>query len=351
MNRQSEILTKWYKKQNYSMPWRKYNTSYHIWISEIMLQQTKVNTVIKYYNTWMHNFKNIESIASSSIDNILKLWEGLGYYQRAHNIHETSKTIISKYNGKLPETYEELILLKGIGDYTASAILSISNNQSYPAIDGNLKRVIARLAGIDDFKNIVPKSKEYVSQLMDNYKPSIINQSIMDLGREICISKNPKCTICPLSSQCAAYIQKSISRYSLKSKHKVIPNYDVAVGMIWKDNQILISKRKKKGLLGGLWELPGGKLEAGEKYEDCLNRELREELNIDIKINKKIGIIKHKYSHFSINMTGYNCNLISGNPKPLASDLIKWINIDEISKYAFPKSTLKLFLLGGYTFE
>ena len=351
MNRESEILTKWYKKQNYSMPWRKYNTSYHIWISEIMLQQTKVSTVIKYYNTWMDNFKNIESIASSSIDKILKLWEGLGYYQRAHNIHETAKIIILNYNGKLPETYEELISLKGIGDYTASAILSISNNQSYPAIDGNLKRVIARLSGIDDFKNIVPKSKKYVSKLMDNYKPSTINQSIMDLGREICIPKNPKCVICPLSSQCTAYIQKSIDRYSIKSKHKVIPNYDVAVGMIWKDNKILISKRKKKGLLGGLWELPGGRLKEGEKYQDCLNRELREELNINIKINKKIGIIKHKYSHFSINMIGYHCNLISGTPKPLASDFIKWIRIDEIGKYPFPKSTLKLFLLGGYIFE
>tara|TARA_B110000438_G_scaffold300886_1_gene354359 strand:- start:14 stop:1069 length:1056 start_codon:yes stop_codon:yes gene_type:complete len=351
MNRESEILTNWYNKKNYSMPWRAYNTSYHIWISEIMLQQTKVSTVTKYYNKWMDSFHNIESIANSSIDKILKLWEGLGYYQRAHNIHETAKIIISNYHGKLPENYEDLIQLKGIGDYTASAILSISHNKSYPAIDGNLKRVVARLSGIDDFKNIISKSKKYVSKLMDNYKPSIINQALMDLGREVCLPKNPKCEVCPLSMQCIAHIQKSIDRYSVKSKYKVIPNYDVAVGMIWKDNKILISKRKKKGLLGGLWELPGGKLEIGEKYEDCLNRELREELNISIKINKKIGIIKHKYSHFSINMIGYNCNLISGIPKPLASDLIKWIKIDEISKYPFPKSTLKLFLLGGYTFE
>lgn len=348
MNRQSEILTNWYNTQNYSMPWRNYNSSYHIWISEIMLQQTKVSTVINYYNRWMMHFKDIESVSNSSIDKILKMWEGLGYYQRAHNIHETSKIVVSRYDGRLPENYDELISLKGIGDYTASAILSISHDQLYPAIDGNLKRVIARLAGIDDFKNIISQSKQYVSRLMKSCKPSIINQAIMDLGREICIPKNPKCDFCPLSSECKAYIQESIDKYSIKSYYKAVPSYDVAVGMIWKNNRILISKRKKDGLLGGLWELPGGKLESGENFQDCIHRELKEELNIDVKINKKLGCIKHKYSHFSINLVGYNCNLLSGTPQSLASELIKWIKVDEISKYAFPKSTLKLFSLGGY---
>jgi A/G-specific adenine glycosylase len=343
MHKISIALAKWYNTQKHIFPWRENSSTYSVWISEIMLQQTQVSTATPYFNSWMNKFPCVKSVAKAQIDDILKVWEGLGYYQRAHNIFFTAQTITNKYKGVFPKTYDELIQLKGVGDYTASAIMSIAYNKPYPSIDGNLKRVIARLCGINDFNTIVEQSKKYISNLMIYKNPSIINQSLMDLGREVCTPKNPKCIICPINTFCIGFNNNLIEKFSIKPKTKKIPIFDVSVGLIMKNNNILISKRKKAGLLGGLWELPGGKLIASESFKECLKREVLEELDIKIKIINKIGTIKHQYSHFKINMCGFKCKIKSGAPKPLVSDGIKWINFNEIKKYAFPKATLKLF--------
>lgn len=348
MNKVGHKLIAWYHKQNFDMPWRGTEDVYKIWISEIMLQQTQVKTVIKYYNNWVKSFPTINAVAKSDDQKILRIWEGLGYYQRAHNIHETSQTIVNQHNSKFPKEFNELIKLKGIGDYTASAIMSIAYNKPYPAIDGNIKRVVARLQGVTNFKEIIKLSKKHVLKIMDYHNPSEINQALMDLGREICVSKAPKCYKCPLKSICVARKTQSIEKYSIKANYSKKPIHDVIVGMIWKNNKILISKRKKEGLLGGLWELPGGKKNNQENHFECLTREIYEELNIKVKINNNIGLIKHHYSHFGINMTGYHCDYKSGSPKAITSDEIKWIALDEIKRHPFPKATLKLFLLAGY---
>ena len=331
MSKISRSLSNWYQMQNYHFPWREKKTVYSTWISEIMLQQTQVNTASSYFKSWMKKFPSVDKVASANIDTILKLWEGLGYYQRAHNIYHTAQTIHKKYNGIFPKTYDELISLKGIGDYTASAILSIAYDQPYPAIDGNLKRVIARLYGVKDSKHIIKESKRYISILMKNHSPSIINQSLMDLGREICLPVNPKCIICPVKKYCKGFNSNLIDKYTFKKNRKKLPIHDVAVGLIFKNNKLLIAKRKNKGLLGGLWELPGGKLKNKETFEQCLEREIFEELNIKIRIINKIGFVKHHYSHFGINMYGFTCDIKSGKPKPLASDAIKWINFEQIN--------------------
>lgn len=343
MNKIGIELTKWYKNQSYDFPWRKNASVYSVWISEIMLQQTQVKTATSYFNSWMKKYPSIKKLSNSTIDEVLKSWEGLGYYQRAHNIYYTAKSIDIKYKGIFPKTYDELIELKGIGDYTASAIMSIAYNEPYPAIDGNLKRVIARIYGISDFKNIIKLSKKHILKIMTNQNPSIINQSLMDLGREICLPKNPKCKLCPLNNFCKGYNENLIKEYSFSKKRKKYPVFDVSVAIIIDNQSLLITKRKKEGLLGGLWELPGGKLTGQESFRSCVKREILEELDIKIKIFNKVGIIKHKYSHFGVNMCGFICKIESGIPKPLASDGIKWINFNEIDNYAFPKATLKMF--------
>ncbi len=347
MNDISNNLIEWYLKNNYSFPWRNSTDPYRIWISEIMLQQTQVKTVIPYYNNWMTLFSNVQTLSKAPIQKILKCWEGLGYYQRAHNIHETSKIIVQDFKGVIPQEYSKLISLKGIGDYTASAILSIAFKKKYPAIDGNLKRVIARLSGLENSKKIISNSKKIIMNFMNNNNPGFINQALMDLGREICLPRNPQCISCPIAQFCIAYSKNKISYYTFTKKKKKNPTYNVSVGIIWKANKILISKRKKEGLLGGLWELPGGKRQNNENDSECLSRELDEELGIDIKIKNKIGKIKHHYSHFSINLTGYNCDYFSGKAKAYSSEKIAWIKASEIVKYPFPRATLKLFILAG----
>ena len=346
MKKESIALLLWYKKVNFSMPWRKNVNPYKIWISEIMLQQTQVDTVKKYYNSWMKKYPNIDQLAKANIDDILKSWEGLGYYRRAHNILETSQIIVNSNHSKLPHKYSELIKLKGIGDYTASAILSIAFNKKYPAIDGNLKRVLSRLYCIKNTKNSEDKMKRIVIKYMDANICGDINQGFMDLGREICHPTKPKCIKCPLKDYCKAYKTDQISFFpNKKNKIHIKPVYDVVVGLIFKDNQFIISKRKKNTILGGLWELPGGKKKNKENNKDCLHREIKEELNITVEIHDQIGIIKHSYTHFSINLIGYFCSHISGNPRPLSSDAIRWVELSSIKNFAFPKSTNKLFEL------
>ena len=346
MKTETKILISWYKKSNYKMPWRGTSDPYKIWISEIMLQQTQVKTVINYYNQWINTLPTVEDVAQANIDTILKLWEGLGYYKRAHNIHDTAQIILKKYNSQIPNDYNELISLKGIGDYTASAILSIAFNQRYPAVDGNLKRVISRLK---NFNNIQLKKsiKKIILNLMINSNAGEVNQALMDLGREVCTSNQPKCQLCPLISICKAFKTRQIAKYPEKVAKKPKPEFDVIVGMIYKNNNFLISKRKKDGFLGGLWELPGGKKNPKESHLDCLKREIQEELDIRVDIGNKIGKIKHHYSHFSINLIGYECQYKNGSAKPLSSDKIKWIKTNKIDNFAFPKSTIKLFSLLG----
>ena len=346
MSIKSKHLISWYKKSNYKFPWRMTSDPYKIWISEIMLQQTQVSVAKNYYNNWIKELPTVDDVAKANIDNILKLWEGLGYYRRAHNIYETAQMIVKKYNSKLPSKYDELINLKGIGDYTASAILSIAFNKKYPAIDGNLKRVIARLENFNN--NQVKKNiKKIISSFMNDLNAGEINQALMDLGREVCTPNQPKCQLCPLISYCKAFKTEQISKYPEKNKTQSKPVFDVIVGMIYKNNNFLISKRKKDGFLGGLWELPGGKKKSKETQLDCLQREIKEELDIRVDVGEKIGKIKHHYSHFSINLIGYKCQYKKGKEKPLMSEKIKWIKMNNIDHFAFPKSTIKLFSLLG----
>ena len=260
-------------------------------------------------------------------------------------MHFTSKIINNKYNKKIPNTYDELVQLKGIGDYTASAILTIAYDKPYAAIDGNIKRVMSRLYMIDNKKEIISFSKLKIEKNMEYFSPSDVNQSLMDLGREICKPKNPKCLICPIHNYCLAFKKNKISLFPPPKTPKKTPTFNVIVGIIWLDNKLLISKRKKDGLLGGLWELPGGKVEGNESSSKCLKREILEEINIKITINEKIGKIKHQYSHFGINLTAYDCQYKSGKIKALAPEKIKWINYKDINKYAFPKATLKTFAI------
>jgi len=343
----SKLLLNWYQKKNFQFPWRDTNDPYKIWISEIMLQQTQVSTVINYYNKWIEEYPTINQLSKSSIDDLLKMWEGLGYYQRVHNIHETSCYIAKYFNGKIPNTYNELIKCKGIGDYTASAILSIAFSKKYPSIDGNIKRIMSRVNLIKGTKKIDKISKDYLYHSMNNVNPGDINQAMMDVGREICKPSNPDCIRCPINIYCQAYLTNQINLYPVKKIKKIIPSYNVVVGIIWHKNKFLISKRKSTGHLAGLWELPGGKKEEKENSINCLNREIYEELNIKVRVDGKIGTIKHKYSHFNINMTAYNCYYDSKEIKSFEAQEIKWITSNVINKIAFPKATLKIFQLNN----
>ena len=338
------LLLKWYDENVRSFPWRQTNDPYKIWLSEIMLQQTQVKTVIPYYNRWVAVFPNIKSVAVANTDSLLKMWEGLGYYARVRNFHSACKIIINKYSGEVPDSTKLLLTLPGVGPYIAGAIMSIAFNGPIPAIDSNALRVVSRLNTISGSLLVCKKRiTRELSDIICNLRPGDFNQAIMDLGREICTSKNPSCNACPLEDNCSAAVNNNVDKYPAMRRSNNKPHYRVAAGIIWKNNKILVSKRKESGLLGGLWEFPGGKIKDGETAVKCIIREVQEELGVCVRPATFIKQIKHAYSHFSITLDAYHCDFINGIPQALGCEDWRWIFPEQIADLPFPKANHKLF--------
>ena len=336
------LLIYWYNSNKRELPFRSTKDPYKIWISETMLQQTQMKTVIPFYERWVSALPTIGSVARTNIASLLKLWEGLGYYRRCHNFYQASKIIVEDYKGIVPSDYDSFKGLPGVGDYTAGAVLSISFGIPIPAIDGNVKRVMARLYG---FKHLTRYNSTIIykalSITLKNVNPSDFNQGLMELGALICTSEFPKCFKCPLSKNCKAYQSTNPTNYPQKKVKSSIPHFNVVAAIIWRGDTFYIQKRSDDKMLGGLWEFPGGKVKKGETLELALLRELKEECNLNARILKKATSIKHRYSHYSITMHCYYCE--EKNDKIVSLTNSNWINKNQISQYSFPKANHKIF--------
>jgi A/G-specific adenine glycosylase len=273
---------------------------------------------------------------------------GLGYYSRARNLHKAAQTIINKHNQTFPTTYESLQTLPGIGPYSAAAISSIVYEEPVPVVDGNVLRVFCRFWEIEDdirsnktrdrlFKDLKPYIKKST--------PSIFNQAIMECGALICKPQQPNCNKCPLQTECKAYKNNKTGSLPFKSKGKPVPHYNIAISIIYKDNKVLIAKRKQTQMLGGLWEFPGGKQEENEPLEQTAIREAQEECGISIKVNHYIGTVKHAYTHFKITLHIYKCSHLKGTAKPIQSEEIKWIRWEDLEQHPFPTANKKIVTL------
>ncbi len=252
-------LLKWYKKSARDLPWRKTNDPYAIWISEIMLQQTQVRTVIPYYRKFLKRLPTVTKCASARLDTVLKLWEGLGYYTRVRNIHRTAKIIVKDFQGKLPRSSVELNKLPGIGRYTANALASIAFDENVPVVDGNVTRVLCRLFRIKEYPKkptLQKKLWDIASQLLPSRQPGMFNQAMMELGAVICTPADPSCNHCPVNQYCKANKYNEQLKLPAKPVSKNIPVKKSIAVVIHKGEKLLITKRKTEGLLGGLWELP-----------------------------------------------------------------------------------------------
>lgn len=344
-------LLYWYKEAAADLPWRRSNNPYHIWLSEIMLQQTQVTTVIPYFERFLAAFPTIEALAAASQDELLKQWEGLGYYSRARNLHAAAKQVVADHNGQLPTTAAALQQLKGIGPYTAGAIASIAYGEAAPVLDGNVIRVFARLFNIDDDVRLSGTTQslwQRAAELMHavpSGRAGDYNQALMELGRTICRPRNPQCAQCPISDHCRALAAGVQHERPVKSKKAPTPHYDVTCGLIWNDaDQLLIAKRPDDALLGGLWEFPGGKVEDGETMPECLARELQEELAITVDVHDLYMQVKHAYTHFKITLFAFNCRLQPASPPPECLECAdyRWVTVAELHHYAFSRADRKI---------
>ncbi len=348
----STPLLLWWDDGHADLPWRRTRDPYAIWVSEIMLQQTQIKTVLPYYDQWMATFPTVQALAAASVDDVLKLWAGLGYYSRARNLHGAAQMVIAEFNGRIPTTTSDLRKLKGIGPYTAGAIASIAFEQSVPVVDGNIIRVLSRLTDLSaDVTQTATKKHlwQLADQLVPTQRAGDYNQALMELGQSVCIPKTPNCVACPLTGCCLARQRGTQLERPVKPPRKKIPHFDVAAGIIWQTGvapanggRFLVAKRPLNGLLGGLWEFPGGKQEKGETLPQTLQREIIEEVDIKIEVGDFVTRIKHAYTHFRITLHAFHAHYQSGTIQHLGVADHAWVTLNDLDKYAFAVTDQKI---------
>ena len=345
----STHLLNWYHKNKRTLPWRGHRNPYAVWVSEIMLQQTRVETVIPYFKKWMKLFPNVRALAKASEREVLNAWEGLGYYSRARNFHKAAKIVVDEYGGKLPRDVDELWKLPGIGRYTAGALASIIFGIDEPALDGNLKLVYARLFDVKRPVNSTEGEKLLWKIAYENLpkgRAADFNQALMDLGATVCVPKNPRCEVCPLARDCKAKARGVQHLRPVKVAKKHVPHYVHVAAVIVErigrgaspngDNSlyVLLSQRPSKGLLAGMWEFPNARVE-GESVEEAASA-LRAAYRLNVRMKRGLHplvVVEHTYSHFKVTVNAFRCEL----SKTATGDHLKWIRLKDLEKYPMGK--------------
>jgi A/G-specific adenine glycosylase len=340
-------LLRWYDQHAAAFPWRaRPNTpappAYHVWLSEMMLQQTQVETVRPYFQRFISTYPTLQDLAAASLDDVLKLWEGLGYYSRARNLHRAAQQIVTTFDGRVPNTVDALLTLAGVGRYTAGAIASIAYGVRAPLLDGNVMRVFTRLLDIaDDVTQ--PATQERLWTQAAAWLPSQrvgdYNQALMELGRVICKPRGPQCGSCPLRAQCLAYKNGTQSERPVKPSKAPTPSVSAACALIRDaDGRLLIAQRPPRGLLGGLWMFPSGPYPANDPSPAALAQALRDLLGIEIVVNDEFVVVKHAFTHFKLTLHAYNARLHSNPPQALGVAAWAWAHEDELARYSFGKA-------------
>jgi A/G-specific adenine glycosylase len=344
----SSRLLGWYRRHGRSLPWRGHPDPYAVWVSEIMLQQTRVEAVIPYFERWMRLFPTVKDLAEASEQAVLSAWEGLGYYSRARNLHKAAKIVVEQHGGELPREPEALRSLPGIGRYTAGAIASIAFNLDEPTLDGNLRRVFARVFDVKVLADS-PAGEEVLWRLAAEHLPKgqagDYNQALMDLGATICLPKNPRCLLCPLMEICKARINGTQEQRPVLKPKKETPHFTHAAGVIvdrignsakvqrgFPTNKVvMLAKRPSKGLLGGMWEFPNGRV-GGDPAEE-LEPALETGYGLKVRRGKALGIVHHAYTHFRVTVHAYWCELIASAD----NESLKWVKLKELDDYPMGK--------------
>lgn len=338
----SEILIKWYQVNKRDLPWRDIADPYRIWLSEIILQQTRVAQGMSYYLKFVERFPTVLDLANAHEDEVLKYWQGLGYYSRARNLHATAKIIVEKYTGKFPACFPDLLQLKGVGEYTAAAISSFAFNLPHPVVDGNVFRVISRLFAIDTPIDSTEGKKlftEMAQQLLNETEPAMHNQAIMEFGALQCIPQQPDCSVCPLKDSCLAYAQAKVAAFPVKAlKTKVRSRY-FNYFYISVNNQFLMQKRLPGDIWQGLYELPLLESDILLETDEILQHELFSGIE-NVEISHSYHDFKHILSHQRIFARFFSIRVSQVNDL-----LAKYITVDinNSDKYAVSRLTSLFF--------
>ena len=330
MSKFTQRLLEWYRKSKRSLPWRGHPDPYAVWVSEIMLQQTRVEAVIPYFQRWMERFPTIADLAKAPEREVLSAWEGLGYYARARNLRKAAQAVVEQHGGQLPRTADELRRLPGIGRYTAGAIASIAFDLDEPALDGNIRRVLARVFNVVEPADS-PEGTRQLWNLAAKHLPKgeagDYNQAVMDLGATVCLPANPRCPICPVNRQCAARRLGIQGERPVMKAKKAGPHHVVAAAVIIRGGRVLLAKRPSSGLLGGMWEFPNGRVQG--RPAKGVEKVVRMLYDVEVKCNEPLEVIQHAYSHFSAEVHAFRCSAVSVPRR----QTLRWVRLRELSDF------------------
>lgn len=342
-----QSLLRWFRNTNRQLPWRLTYNPYHVWISEIMLQQTQMDRGVAYFLRWIERFPDVQAVAGAKEQEILKYWEGLGYYARARNLHKAAKIITDDFDGEVPCEYLLLLKLPGIGLYTAAAIASVAGNYDVPVIDANVTRVYARLFNIG--KSVKERQVQrclvnIAESLLPSGQARAYNQALMDLGGLVCTPKKPCCRECPVAESCQALKAGTVAeRPVVGSKRKIIIIHKVAGIILW-NKKIFIQQRKQNDVWGGLWEFPGGQVvNEGESGIEIIPR-IFEDTGLAVTLVKNITRVVHQYTNHKIFLHSFLCSLEGEKAEPVLASACRcqWIAVDELERFAFPAGPRKI---------
>lgn len=339
-------LIRWFEGIARDLPWRRTDDPYRIWLSEVMLQQTRVDQAMPYYERFLVAFPSIEALAAAGQDEVLLNWEGLGYYSRARNLHRAARMVVDELGGTFPDTYDGLRKLPGVGPYTAAAVASLAFGLPHAVLDGNVARVLSRVFTIKgDVKST--RTRRQLQALADALlaptRPGPFNEAMMELGATVCTPRTPSCAGCPLRPACGAFVDGDPEAYPVTAPRAALPHFDIAVGLVSdREGALLIQRRPEEGLLGGLWEFPGGKREPGEDLEQTCRRELREELGIEVAVQDLFAVVPHTYTHFKITLHAFRCRLTGGTLQSTSGLPIRWVALNDLDDYAFPRANRRI---------
>lgn len=323
----SANILNWFDKHGRkNLPWQNNRSLYNVWISEIMLQQTQVATVIPYFERFMTRFPSLDNLAKAELDEVLNLWSGLGYYARARNLHRTAQLIQSDFGGVFPETIDQVLTLPGIGRSTAGAILSLTLGQHHPILDGNVKRVLARyftVKGWPGNANVTKTLWDYSEQLTPRKRVADFNQAMMDLGSGVCTRSKPDCIQCPLNKHCKAYTKGTQSEYPGKKPKKLTPVRKIKMLLVANNNgEVLLQRRPPSGIWGGLLSLPEIPVES-DTTQWC-----KKTFGFTIKKEKHWPVLRHTFSHFHLDISPVSSNFKSHNKSVMDTEEWVWYNND-----------------------
>jgi len=322
-------LLRWYDAHRRDLPWRRTRDPYAIWVSETMLQQTRVETVKPYYERFLARFPDVRALADAEPDDVLGLWAGLGYYSRARNLHAAARAVVDDFGGALPDDAAALRELPGVGRYTAGALASIAFDRPEPVVDGNVARVLARVLGIrDDVKGPAGQKRlwEEAAALVRGARPGDLNQALMELGARICTPKGPRCLACPLLRTCAAYASGEAESLPVVAPRREPRAVRAVAALVRRRGRALAVRRPPKGLLGGLWELPGDDLSGREKLADGAARALRERVGLVPGELRPAGVVEHVFSHRRLRLHLFRCDTPRGRVRLRGFDAHRWVS-------------------------